>query len=1651
MISSILSAPFAATKEGERFLSQGLISDILELALELCPVTEALDINKAGSGSRDNPVMFLDELGTSSSGIQKRRRAKRRASSSTTQRSIKRRRAGTVEPKFVVVRPSPRKQKAHPLTYMIGAYRAMAEEFVPIFIQTCQKNGGRMSIQELCVKGVTRLLPLLGEHLDAKDGRIAESKIGKLAKEEWECLQGISSFLIALMRTGRRQMVISAIRIAEILLSSDDAATFHEKFRREGVLATAWELATPPQDFDHKVVPKRSRGKSKRLVIKRAAEEVLKASPFYTSVVASKPKEICHSGGFTFLPPGLRRTLDPNASMTASIFLQNALKIANTRPHPMMTKESPRKMQKSLPTGSGRMIKDDKRLEARDRLDKLAKKLRAFIPKTKDQIRSKLLPSAYGPERKALTSLRKVFDTSGFATMFELLSSQIISALAEFLGTSSPESPASFDYARPDPKDYKSDACLQLRRAVALECLFVEDNPSVSRVPEVVSCLLKGLEGIESFSVRLDASSASNSQAAVDAFAKPLRLRIVGDPNSLFRTPLAQSSSSRRCGGRYRGKSQGRDLNLQGIFAIDPLTTIGSIAGFLLREYPHLLLPPPAEMKEIFPKSSRYTSKNMPTSSRSSIPTRSSRRRAAALAAALDTAARRPTRSCTQTSGPWETGDNKSHSPRKRKRDKGQRGGERGSGGEAKSKETGSKGDIEVVRRAWRFARGRKIDISMKGNPLPPSMSIYEAVQTYGLPHSSSHPSSGSTGGRSEDVDSTYEVQLVDASRAWDIVHQLDYSVSQPEDSTLQPHKPSGLGSLDAPEIVRELVGLLQTLREICLSADHLRTCRNDMILAEREIKGMKREDSNNAHDSKRLEKDKFSWWERVYSAKLSAKMMRQLSDPLIVCSATGVSASLPKATRNLMRDPKNFNREPPGKTGIPSWVHWIAQNASFLLSPTARALYFKTTGFSSPQHLQHIEAHLKGHCAVVDPANNATASRSQSVRSPFRGTLGVPLEYRVKHVKVLTRRENALEAACQLLDHHATDRCSIRAEFVNEKGVGLGPTVEFFALASREFQKRDLRLWRDDRSEPYKTTKRTNLGKSGRTASRTNRTINPNSYPEINPNSKGDTRGEAKVLYFVVRRCLGCHLIDIPHCKSHRCLLTRLLSSGHWACPKSSCAFSTKILRTKTESGEGGWKMCRVCGERTELMEWGLTKRECEYLIQSYPPVKAFPHIILKCHSCGCVNFPGSQGRLHANAGGRLLSNDGNFASDSPYRDVFDHSLRCCVGAALHQYPSILLNSSIQAIKTMFDVSVATSLAKARGLKRDWKGDIKCESGFSDYVLAQAGLFPAAVSPKSKLPLMFSNIDRLGIHPDLDHALRSPLSLFTNIGRLIAQALLEGRILDSDFSPTLLQSLVGNGIRETMLRDIDKPLSKSLERLVRVARVRKHYCEMGGDQSIEDRKAFQVDGIPIKDLFLNLVAPGMQGKELVEGGRDIMVDIHNISEYLSKVYKFVLCDSVKPQICAMRDGFNEISSTDALKVFTSEEMIRKISGERSRSWDFSRPTLVRFIKCTQGYTLSSQAIGFLFEILQDMDTATQQKFIQFLTGCPRLPAGQLSSLRPPITIVRVPWSVANPNALPLASTCSNFLKLPDYPSKELMRERIYYSIAECPYGFQLS
>jgi E3 ubiquitin-protein ligase TRIP12 len=151
------------------------------------------------------------------------------------------------------------------------------------------------------------------------------------------------------------------------------------------------------------------------------------------------------------------------------------------------------------------------------------------------------------------------------------------------------------------------------------------------------------------------------------------------------------------------------------------------------------------------------------------------------------------------------------------------------------------------------------------------------------------------------------------------------------------------------------------------------------------------------------------------------------------------------------------------------------------------------------------------------------------------------------------------------------------------------------------------------------------------------------------------------------------------------------------------------------------------------------------------------------------------------------------------------------------------------------------------------------------------------------------------------------------------------------------------------------------------------------------------------------------------------------------------------------------------------------VSGSQLVRWDWSVPKLRSALKFRQGYHPDSPSITYLLTILSELTPKQQRLFMRFITGSPSLPGGQIAALNPPLTVVKVDTKQSDfetamqlsleekgngggavPSSqhymLPTVMTCNHWFKLPNnYPSMEIMREKLLIAITEGAAGFTLS
>ncbi|XP_052130677.1 E3 ubiquitin-protein ligase HECTD1 isoform X3 [Frankliniella occidentalis] len=189
----------------------------------------------------------------------------------------------------------------------------------------------------------------------------------------------------------------------------------------------------------------------------------------------------------------------------------------------------------------------------------------------------------------------------------------------------------------------------------------------------------------------------------------------------------------------------------------------------------------------------------------------------------------------------------------------------------------------------------------------------------------------------------------------------------------------------------------------------------------------------------------------------------------------------------------------------------------------------------------------------------------------------------------------------------------------------------------------------------------------------------------------------------------------------------------------------------------------------------------------------------------------------------------------------------------------------------------------------------------------------------------------------------------------------------------------------------------------------------------------------------------GFSAAELVANGSDIEVSIDNVEDYSNLTEAFCLEKGIARQMTAFSKGFNLVFPMDKLKAFSPEEVRIMVCGDQNPQW--TREDLLNYTEPKLGYTRDSPGFQRLVNVLLKMYADERKAFLQFTTGCSSLPPGGLANLYPRLTVVRK--VDAGEGSYPSVNTCVHYLKLPEYPSEELLRERLLAATREK--GFHLN
>ncbi|XP_062420507.1 E3 ubiquitin-protein ligase HUWE1 isoform X6 [Pungitius pungitius] len=277
-------------------------------------------------------------------------------------------------------------------------------------------------------------------------------------------------------------------------------------------------------------------------------------------------------------------------------------------------------------------------------------------------------------------------------------------------------------------------------------------------------------------------------------------------------------------------------------------------------------------------------------------------------------------------------------------------------------------------------------------------------------------------------------------------------------------------------------------------------------------------------------------------------------------------------------------------------------------------------------------------------------------------------------------------------------------------------------------------------------------------------------------------------------------------------------------------------------------------------------------------------------------------------------------------------------------------------------------------------------------------------------------------------HCNPNHLSYFKFVGRVVAKAVYDNRLLECYFTRSFYKHILGKSVRYTDMESEDYPFFQGLVYLL------ENDVSTLGYELTFSTEVQEFGVCEVRDLKPN--------------GANILVTEENKKEYVHLVCQMKMTGAIRKQLAAFLEGFYEIIPKRLISIFTEQELELLISGLPTIDIDDLKAN-TEYHK----YQSSSIQIQWFWRALRSFDQADRAKFLQFVTGTSKVPLQGFAALEGMngIQKFQIHRDDRSTDRLPSAHTCFNQLDLPAYESYEKLRHMLLLAIQECSEGFGLA
>ncbi|ETO18353.1 E3 ubiquitin protein ligase upl2 [Reticulomyxa filosa] len=327
-----------------------------------------------------------------------------------------------------------------------------------------------------------------------------------------------------------------------------------------------------------------------------------------------------------------------------------------------------------------------------------------------------------------------------------------------------------------------------------------------------------------------------------------------------------------------------------------------------------------------------------------------------------------------------------------------------------------------------------------------------------------------------------------------------------------------------------------------------------------------------------------------------------------------------------------------------------------------------------------------------------------------------------------------------------------------------------------------------------------------------------------------------------------------------------------------------------------------------------------------------------------------------------------------------------------------------------------------ASGLTREWYSQLTKSMFDPSYAL----FIPAADNNSVFQPNPYSSYNN-------DH-----IENFKFVGLFVAKAVFDGQTLEAYFTRSFLKHILHVKPTWEDILSLDYTHYKNLKWMLENP----------------------IDGVIDLDFTYDLEKMGVTEKfELRSNGRDIPVTDANKKEYVELVSDLKMSKLVEEQTQAFLKGFHTLIPHWLISIFNWSELDLLICGMPDIDivdWQNNTQYFGRYTKDSPQIKLVYISffycvyVKWFWETVQDMDKEERALLLQFVTGTSKVPLGGFANLPGMYGNQRfqIHSSLQTDEVLPSAHTCFNQLDLPQYSTKEVLKEKLLLAIRECSQGF---